>query len=177
MFSKVKDPKKYPTSTKPPELNIYNNGLRSRNAQAPVQSLAPQPPSMSFPYGFYPPPYMMPPPWFAPPPNPVLPAPNVVAAVPDPIPPAPVVAVDFPAITPWLTYCDQHPNRCGEDFSAHALKFSGEGYRHIHQLTSDRISVEKLSDWLGIGKGTADLLIQYAEEDVALIKAGRFTMA
>ena len=38
------------------------------------------------------------------------------------------------------------------------------------------MSVEKLSDWLNIGKGTADLIIQYAEEDMELIKAGMFSM-
>ena len=38
------------------------------------------------------------------------------------------------------------------------------------------MSVEKLSDWLSIGKGTADLLIQYAEEDMGLVNAGTFSM-
>lgn len=36
--------------------------------------------------------------------------------------------------------------------------------------------MERLSDWLDIGKGTADLLIQYAEEDMELMKAGTFSM-
>jgi hypothetical protein len=79
-------------------------------------------------------------------------------------------------IPAWLTYCDQHPQRRGEDFSSHASKFDKEGYRRIHQLTGDRITVEKLSDWLSIGKGIADLLIRYAEEDVELVKAGTFSM-
>jgi hypothetical protein len=47
----------------------------------------------------------------------------------------------------------------------------------INQLTRDRISVEQLSEWIGIGKGIADLIIQYAEEDVALAKAGRLSLA
>ena len=38
------------------------------------------------------------------------------------------------------------------------------------------MSMEKLSSWLNIGKGTADLLIQYAEEDMMLLKAGNFSM-
>ena len=33
-----------------------------------------------------------------------------------------------------------------------------------------------LSNWLAIGKGTADLLIQYAGEDMELVKAGTFSM-
>jgi endonuclease III-like uncharacterized protein len=38
------------------------------------------------------------------------------------------------------------------------------------------MTVENLSNWLGIGKGTADLIIQYAEEDMALVRDGKFTM-
>ena len=58
----------------------------------------------------------------------------------------------------------------------HAGKFDEEGYCRINQLTGNRISVEKLSTWLNIGKGTADVLIQYAEEDMELLKVGTFTM-
>jgi hypothetical protein len=46
----------------------------------------------------------------------------------------------------------------------------------MNQLTGPRMTIEKLSEWLSIGVGTADLLIQYAEEDVALIKSGSFSM-
>jgi len=38
------------------------------------------------------------------------------------------------------------------------------------------MSVENLSNWIEIGKGTADLIIQYAEEDMALVRDGKFTM-
>jgi hypothetical protein len=97
--------------------------------------------------------------------------PNQVPVVAPKLPP-----VQYPLITQWLKYCDSHPTRCGEDLGDHADKFSKEGYCHINQLTGDHISVEKLSYWLGIGKGTADLLIQYAEEDVELVKASTFTV-
>jgi hypothetical protein len=135
---------------------------------------------MNMPFNYYAPSYptwsgypqypMAPPPQLAlnpapPAPNPALPAPN-----------RSVKSSDYPKIPAWLTYCDNHPERCGEDFSLYAWKFEREGWRRIHQLTGDRISVEKLSDWLSIGKGTADLLIRYAEEDVDHIKAGTFTM-
>jgi hypothetical protein len=99
------------------------------------------------------------------------PMPNPSHPVPDPS-----IKVVYPEISAWLEYCNTHPDRHGEFFAAHAPKFDFEGYRRIHQLTGDRISVEKLSDWLGIGKGTADLLIQYAKEDVDLVRAGKFTM-
>ena len=38
------------------------------------------------------------------------------------------------------------------------------------------MSVENLSNWLEIGKGTADLIIQYAKEDMVLVSNGKFTM-
>jgi hypothetical protein len=38
------------------------------------------------------------------------------------------------------------------------------------------MSVKNLSSWLHIGKGMADLIIQYAEEDMALVRDGKFTM-
>lgn len=173
MLPQAKDPEKYSTGTKPTELNLYNNAPRTRNPAG--HSLPPPPgppPPMNFPYSYYPPPYMLPQ-WYAQPPPPaappMLPTPNLAL-------PAlkPSVDIEYPKISEWLAYCDQHPARRGEDFSAHVRKFNNEGYRRIHQLTGDRISVEKLSDWLSIGKGTADLLIRYAEEDVERIKAGTF---
>jgi hypothetical protein len=38
------------------------------------------------------------------------------------------------------------------------------------------MSVENLSNWLHIGRGTADLIIQCAEEDMALVREGKFAM-
>jgi hypothetical protein len=113
------------------------------------------------------------------PPPPPLPGMNVPPPVPNLTPAAPQQSsnVEYPQIGTWLMYCDRHPARSGENFNAYAQKFSDEGYRRINQLIGARISVEKLATWLGIGKGTADLLIQYAEEDVELVKAGSFVMA
>jgi hypothetical protein len=123
---------------------------------------------MGFPYGYYPPPYPISGwPGYPPPPPAPNPAPPIVNQF---------VKLDYPKIATWLNYCDQHPDRCGENFSTHAYKFNAEGYRRINQLTRDRISVENLATWLGIGKGTADLLIGYAEEDIELLKVGKFTM-
>jgi hypothetical protein len=80
--------------------------------------------------------------------------------------------VSYPMIAEWLVFCDNHPQRSGEDFGSLMPKFDEEGFRCLHQLTGDRITIEKLSDWLGIGKGTADLILGYAEEDIAAIRAG-----
>ena len=133
---------------------------------------------MQMPYSYYPPP-ALPPVWYT-----QGPQPAIGFAPPNPVPAQAgvalaanqAVAVVYPLIRDWLEYCDRHPGRCGEDFAAHGEKFDKEGYRRINQLARDRITVEKLSEWLQIGKGTADLLIGYAEEDIGLIKAGMFTM-
>jgi len=136
------------------------------------------------PYGYFPQPYVQVP-WYpqaqVPLPTPGSAPPTLNPAHPTlspalPVPKKQVKASDCPKIATWLNYCDNHPDRCGEAFTLYAPKFEEEGWRHIHQLTGDCISVEKLSDWLGIGKGTADLLIRYVEEDMELIRAGTFTM-
>ena len=38
------------------------------------------------------------------------------------------------------------------------------------------MSVVDLSTWLEIGKGTADLIIQYVDEDMNLVRNGMFRM-
>lgn len=174
-ITKVKNPEKNPIEIKPLELNLYQNGPRTRT---PAQNVPAQPPlpSMPFMYNYYPSPYPTAPGWYPqPPPHApnLMPAPNQALPVHQG-PPAP--KVEYPKIADWLKYCDLHPDRRGEDFSVHQLKFDQEGYRRINQLVGNRMTVEKLSEWLGIGKGTADLLIQYAEEDMELVRGGTFSM-
>ena len=36
--------------------------------------------------------------------------------------------------------------------------------------------VENPLGWLSIGKGAADYIIQYADEDMAMVRDGKFTM-
>ena len=38
------------------------------------------------------------------------------------------------------------------------------------------MTIENLSNWLEIGKGTADLIIHYAKEDMVLVRDGKITM-
>ena len=138
-------------------------------------------PLVPMPYGFYPSPNQM----FLPPqigpqqswlpqlgpfgPQPAL-QPNSAASG------APPKIVKGPAIGDWLWYCDFHPDRKGEDFASLATKFYAEGFRNLFQITSAKVSIEKLSDWLGIGKGTAQIIIEYADEDIVSVREGTFTM-
>lgn len=84
--------------------------------------------------------------------------------------------VKGPAISSWLQYCDNHWNHKGENYVALALSFDKQGYRTINQLTSSRVTVEKLLGWLNIGTGTADYIIQYADEDMRQVIDGKFEM-
>ncbi|KAI9453000.1 hypothetical protein F5148DRAFT_1152061 [Russula earlei] len=117
-------------------------------------------------------------PWFPPsqlpPPNLTsgLPPVTNVGILPKPVP----VKIEVPKIGTWLVYCDMHPDCKGDNFSQYADTFHEEGYHHINQLVGDHMDVEKLSRWLNIGKGTADLLIQYVEEDMVLVNTGSFSM-
>ena len=140
-----------------------------------------QPNMLSLPYGYYPTPYIMGIPLW----SMLGPVQAQVAHQPPanlvndagPIPPVPNPSVEYPKIVAWLAHCNRHPSHSGEDFSELLPKFDKEGFRCIHQLTGNQITVEKLAEWVGIGKGTADLLIRYAEEDIELVKAGRFVLS
>ena len=136
------------------------------------------------PYGFYPPPHSNFPNF----PNPTgmqwpgagfpqPPGPQAYGvAQPNLTVPPPVKHVRGPRISYWLEYCDRLPDCEGENFSALTDKFDKQGYRTIDQLTGNRMSIENLSSWLEIGKGTANLIIQYADEDMARFRNGNFTM-
>lgn len=179
--SQAKNPEKYPVDTKPLEINLYNTALHLRAPAQYIPGSASAPmPSLAFPYGYYPSPYGLPPTaGYLPVQQHVLHggyAQPPMGYAPPPGPSAPKQAIKYPMILAWLKYCDWHPQHCREDFSNHVLKFNKEGYHCIHWLTGDQIMVEKLSDWLNIGKGMVDLLICYAEEDVELMKADAFTM-
>jgi hypothetical protein len=97
----------------------------------PAQALGrgfPWPSNMNLFFNYYPSPYMMLPGWYSQPPPaalnlalaavlPMLPTLNPAAPTPKQ-----VALGNYPNITDWLAYCDQHIDRCGEDFSAHSME-------------------------------------------------------
>jgi hypothetical protein len=48
--------------------------------------------------------------------------------------------------------------------------------RSLQLKLSRTLSIRSLAGWLSIGKGTADLIIRYAEQDIQLVKAGKFQL-
>ena len=182
-FWKVKDPERYPVTTKPAELNLYSSGPHTRtpgqgqNAGMPMYGQPQQPMALPSVYGFFPLLYHPAHALYPQPPsflnqNLALPGPIHTGNLQQPV----RTKTEVPKIHAWLKYCDKHPDRGGENFSAHAGRFDDQGYHRINQLTGERMSAEKLSDWLAVGKGTADLLIQYAGEDMELVNSGLFSM-
>ena len=171
----------YSVETKPSQVNVMLNGPQGMKPQAqgsgPPMPAVPPPQTGLMAGGLT---------------NPYFPYPNMpphpslwygqVPMYNQPLPPLhpqqymvpPMQPLNYPMIAEWLALCDNHPQHSGEDFSSLVPKFDKEGFQCLHQLTGDCITVEKLSEWLDIGKGTADLILGYAEEDIAAIRAGAF---
>jgi hypothetical protein len=163
---------------KPLQLNLSNNMAWCSPTNVNQNNAQPQPTLLTpMPYGFYPSPHMYFPnlmqqqwPSFPQPPS------SQAYGVPQPNPTLPPRPVKGPCISEWLWYCDCVPGCDGEAFFSLAHKFDEQGYQTIDQLIGSWMSVENLSSWLHIGRGTVDLIIQYAKEDMAFVREGKFTM-
>ena len=169
----ISDPNVYSEHEKPPQFNLIpSRSSGSRQFHADVHQL---PASTPFPY--YQAPYM----YFPQHPWPTNPNPNPVTLTSQPVSPHQnpsgwSKSVKGPAIFTWLQYCDSHPNHGGDNLAALTTNFKAQGYQTIDQLTSGCISIENLLSWINIGKGTADYIVQYADEDMVLVNDGKFTM-
>ena len=174
-IQQTQHPDKYYVSQMPPEVNARQNGPRAR-APAKLQPPASNVPSIGMGMNYYHPYYRSLPP--APLPYPGMQAYSMPAPPSDQLATQtnPAADLDYPLITRWLSYCDQHARRGGRDLSKHAVAFDDEGFVTIDQLVGPRVNIEKLSEWLGIRKGTADLILRYAEMDVGLVKAGKLNL-
>jgi len=91
-----------------------------------------------------------------------------VPAIPTPSP--------VPKLAAWLEYCDQHVDRSGDNLVQYKDQFEAEGFRRLDQLFGNIVSVEDISRWLSIKKGVAVTILNYANDDMALVRAGKFTM-
>jgi hypothetical protein len=86
-------------------------------------------------------------------------------------------SLDIPTIKQWLRHCDNHKGRSGSvQFSSLGETLEGKGFFRIDQLEGVGIDVEKIIKWTGVSPGEAVLLYRYAGEDMAQIRAGRFSM-
>ena len=90
--------------------------------------------------------------------------------------PAADAGITFPDIGNWAIYRDTIEKRRQANIGKLSDKLIEEGFFEIDQLTSERISHADLAQSLGIGIGLAALIIRFAEEDVAQVRAGTFNM-
>ncbi|KAF8343243.1 hypothetical protein F5887DRAFT_1075992 [Amanita rubescens] len=174
-----KDPDTYSLTNIPAEIGVHRNGSRSR---APASKLGNQtwPPYANA--GGYPAPMYMQYPYPLPglPHQPIPPStayvnqpqanamPAVAETEPD--------SYEYPPIPQWLCHCDRHPRRQNYKLGRYAPAFDREGFVCLDQLVGSQITISDLSDWLQIGRGTADLIIRCAEQDVLLIKNHKFEL-
>ena len=178
----LEHPEKYSLTEKPAKIKVHLNRPCSR---APVAKAAqmqggmgPGPQILAFsglgyppmqPYGYLPYP-CQPFPTPQQPLNPVGPLGEITTAETSEL------NIKYPSISEWLEYCDRHPRHSSSRLGRYANAFDNEGFVYIDQLVGPRIIIESLAGWLSIGKGTADLVIRYAEQDIQLVKAGKFQL-
>ncbi|KIL67256.1 hypothetical protein M378DRAFT_9504 [Amanita muscaria Koide BX008] len=169
----LENPENYPLTEKPAEIKVQLNGPRTRAPAAkaaaslggnPMLAYGGYAPPMPMPYGYSP--YLYP--------TPPMPQPPTVQAEGITTGAVEAESYEYPSIVEWLNHCDQHPQRCNRNLGRYAPAFDDEGFVSIDQLVGPRISIEKLAEWLKLGRGTADLIIRYAEQDILLIKASKF---
>ena len=182
----IQDPDQFSAKVKPLQVTVQQNGARHQvrkpdpnQPEVPFLGMPPQP---TMPYGFYASPHMYFPGhmqqhgWPGLPPSAGF-HPSMMPGFHQPAPIASTTQlIKGPAITNWLDHCDLHKDRPGTLFHTLVGKFEREGYQTIDQLTSSRVTVADLSSWLNIGKGTADLIVTYADADMVLAQNGTFKL-
>lgn len=91
--------------------------------------------------------------------------------------PHPTIPItDIPDIVSWFAFLDRHEqrNQDGLTFTPYGPILKAKGFLRLSQLTLDFFRLSDLQTWLGIEVGTAILIMQYAEEDLAAIRSGKW---
>jgi hypothetical protein len=101
---------------------------------------------------------------------------NPQVGAPSEATPTPDKNIVYPDVRDWARYCDTIPERRQAQIGSLVDKFADQGFFEIDQLTMGRISHRELTQSLGIGLGIAALIIRYAAEDIARVRAGTFRM-
>jgi len=88
----------------------------------------------------------------------------------------PIPNPEIPNIVQWFKYLDQDErrNKDGITFAPYGATLKAKGFLRISQLTSEFVKLPDLQAWLGIEVGTVILILEYAKEDLAAIKSGRW---
>ncbi|KAF9223323.1 hypothetical protein BS17DRAFT_880548 [Gyrodon lividus] len=155
-------------------------------------------PGPAGPYG-YPPPVIVLPPWGIPgyqgagqmfpsspydslsgyptrSPSPMPPSLHTCSPSPLPGPSTSAQAAEIPGIISWFAHLDCREERKPDDpaFTQFGPILKDQGFLRLSQLSLEYFGLADLQKWLGIGAGTAVLIMQYAKEDLEAIKSGRW---
>ena len=86
--------------------------------------------------------------------------------------------VDIPKMHDWLAYLDHHEmrNKDGITFSSFGPAFKEEGVISISQLPFGSFNLTDRARRWNMKPGTAVLIMQYAERDLAAVKSGRLVI-
>ena len=84
--------------------------------------------------------------------------------------------VVIPDVVAWFAYLDRHEerNKDGIVFAPYGVKLKAKGFLRISQLTLEFIQLKDLQEWLGIEVGIAILVMQYAKEDIEVLKSRKW---
>ncbi|KAF8838295.1 hypothetical protein BDN67DRAFT_1013216 [Paxillus ammoniavirescens] len=188
---------------KPLKLIFQDARPRTRSVALPAtqmpQTMPPGFPTPAGPYGYPPPSVIVLPPWGMPlgyqgagqmfPSSPYDPSSTHLTRSPSPMPsslhtrsPSPfpgpstsTQAAEIPDIISWFAYLDSREERQPDDptFTQFGPILKDQGFLRLSQLSLEYFGLADLQKWLGIGAGTAVLIMQYAKEDLAAIRSGR----
>ena len=82
----------------------------------------------------------------------------------------------YPDVADWIQYCDRHPKRLKARLGDLGVVLAREGFDSLDQLGKKHVADSDLARSLGIGLGRAARITTFAEEDIALLRAGQFDM-
>ena len=95
-----------------------------------------------------------------------------------PLPSDPVADRNAPDIKviPWFSFLDRDQRSKDDDtcYSLFGAVLRRRRFLRISQLTSEFIKLTELEDWLGVERGIAILIMQYARMDLAAVRSGHW---
>ena len=95
-----------------------------------------------------------------------------------PLPSDPVADRNAPdiEIIPWFSFLDRDQRSKDDDtrYSLFGAVLRRRGFLRISQLTSEFVKLTELEDWLGVERGIAILIMQYARMDLAAVRSGHW---
>ena len=77
-------------------------------------------------------------------------------------------------IVSWFSFLDSNAqsSKDNQSYTRFGPRLRDEGFIHVSQLTTGFVELSELQDWLGVKRGMAILIMQYAKQDLNAIRSG-----